>query len=542
MKVHGSVHALTQRREFSSPRCGSLVKLANLTLLFLLFAIGQPLMAQSRQGNQKLPSPEKIVEGHLKAIGGKKKVSAVRSAAYDWIVHVKEQPDSSARWQIKVPASVRSEMVIGGNHFIAAANASSAWIEEAGSARTLTGAEAAAPKLRAVLDASRLVEHKKANVMARVVSVGDLASEPSYIVEFSLRGGARLTYWFSIKTRLLVKVIDDAARTTTRFADYRLEGSILEPHKVHVSGGAAGEFELELQTVSHNTALVDAIFDPPRADTAVDVTSLLRAVGSNQDEVEKRVNEYSFMQKETEREINGRGEITKETVKVFEVFPVANRRAVQKLISENGVALSGERAAKEEKRVTEEFLKADRDREKDQQNADRRREERRKKASKSQENEDPGISQFLKVCEFVSPRRESFRGRDAVVFDFRPRAGFKPENRAESLIYKLVGVVWIDPVDKQVMRLEARLAESFKMGGGLLLSVRPGAAVLMEQTRMVEGVWLPSFAQVNLSVKVLLFGGGDINQTVEWSDYRHFSGQVRDYKLEAPRNDAEKKP
>jgi hypothetical protein len=525
------------------PRAAACRSVLALILIFLGCGC-QQLFAQKAPAapSRKLPSAEKVVDNYLKAIGGKKNVAAVRSAAYDWILHAKDQPDGTAQWQIKAPSSVRTETRIGGNQTIAAANTSSAWIEEAGAARTLTGAEAAAAKLRAVLDASRLVEFKKSNVLARVLSVGDFAGEPSYIVEFSHRSGARLTYWFSIRTRLLIKIIDDAVRTTTRFDDYRLKGSTLEPHKIHISRGASSEFTLELQSVVHNAPLVDTIFDPPRADTSLDVTTLLRAVGRNQDEVEKRVSEYSFMQKETEREINDRGEIKKETVKVFEVFPIANRDAIMKLISENGVALSGERATKEEKRVTEEFLKAERDRDKDQQKADRRHEERRKRASKGQENEDPGISQFLIVCEFVSPRRERFRDRDAVVFDFRPRAGYRPENRAESLISKLVGVVWIDPVDKQVMRLEARLAEGFKMGGGLLLSVRPGAAVVMEQTRMVEGVWLPSFAQANVSVKVLLFGGADINHTVEWSNYRHFSGQVRDYKLEPPKSDPDKKP
>ncbi len=131
------------------------------------------------------------------------------------------------------------------------------------------------------------------------------------------------------------------------------------------------------------------------------------------------------------------------------------------------------------------------------------------------------------MCEFVSPRRERFRDRDAIVFDFRPRPGFKPSNRAERLISKLVGVAWIDPADKQVMRLEARLAEGFKMAGGLLLSLRPGAGFVMEQTRMAEGIWLPRFAQVNLSVKVFLFRGVDVNKTIEWSDYKHFKGDVK---------------
>jgi len=37
-----------------------------------------------------------------------------------------------------------------------------------------------------------------------------------------------------------------------------------------------------------------------------------------------------------------------------------------------------------------------------------------------------------------------------------------------------------------------------------------------------------------LSMKVLLFGGGDYNKTIEWSDYKHFSGDVQDYKITAP--------
>ncbi len=314
--------------------------------------------------------------------------------------------------------------------------------------------------------------------------------------------------------------------------------NVLEPHQVGFATDGSGELTFVLQRVTYNTAIPATAFDPPVAAESLDVAALLREVGRNQDLVEKRVSEYAFMQKETDREISSKGEIKKETTKVYEVFPVANREPIMKLISENGVALSPERAAKESKRVEEEFLKAERDREKNEQRAERRRAERQRskpKKEKAEGDDDPDVSQFLKICEFVSPRRERFRDRNAVVFDFRPRPGFKPSNREESLISKLVGVVWIDPVDKQVMRLEARLAEGFKMAGGLLLSLRPGAGFAIEQTRMEEGVWLPRLAQVNLSVKVLLFGGGDINKTLEWSDYKHFKGDVSDYKLEPPK-------
>ena len=523
---------------------------------FLIFLCGPPrsLFAQSfvREGTpqqsvatpRKLPSAEKVIDNYLKAIGGKKRATTIRDATYEWAIQLKGQPVGTAKTLIRTPASVRTEMTLANGQLASGANARSAWKRGlVGELQTLTDAEAAAARLQALLDAGHLADLKKSNVLARVISIKHVGSEPAYVVEFSLRSGARLRYLFSTTSKLLLSVEDDARQTTTRFEDYRPEGNLLEPHRVNINSPSQGELTFLLQRVSYNAGLADSVFDPPRGAEALDVVALLREVSRNQDELEKRFTEYSFVQKETNREISSKGEMKKETTKVFEVFPIANRAAVMKLISENGVPLAGERATKEQKRVEEEFLKAERDKDKDAQRVQKDRAERdRKKAARVKEGEDDDveISQFLKVHEFVSPRRERFRDRDAVVFDFRVRPGFKSSNRQENLISKLVGVVWIDPADRQVMRLEARLAEGFKMAGGLLVNLRPGAAFMMEQTRVAEGLWLPRMAQINLSVKVLLFGGGDYNQAFEWSDYKHFSGDVGDYKLDAPKTDASK--
>lgn len=504
-----------------------------LLSLLLVLAAAQAVFAQSNAAlPKKLPSADKIVDNYLKAIGGKKSVGALKDATYEWIVVFNDQPFGTARTQRKAPASERLELTFGNGQIISAANARSAWeIGLDGHLQTLTGPESAAAKLRASLDASHLVNFKKSNILARVVSLGDLASEPAYIVEFSTRSGARFQYYFSVKTSLITKITGDVKKTKLQFDDYRAERGILEPHKVRMNLEGSGELNLQLLSVKYDTGIDDRVFDPPAATENLDVVALLRQVGENQDQLENRVAEYAFKQKETDREINDKGELKKETVKVYEVFPLPNREPVQKLISENGVPLSTDRAAKEDRRVQEEFAKADREKEKDEKKAAQLRAEREKKKAEGDDAAD--ISAFLKACEFVSPRREMLEGRETIVFDFRPRQGFRPKNREESLIAKLIGVVWIDPVDKQVIRLEARLAEGFKMAGGLLVSLKPGAALVMEQTRMVQGVWLPKFAQINLSVKVLLFGGGDYNKTIEWSDYKHFAGDVKDYKIDA---------
>lgn len=526
-------------------------------VFILLCAVAAIAQSAKPSAPAKLPSAEKIVDNYLKALGGKKAATAHRDATYEWIVQLNNQPIGTARTLRKAPASERFELTFGNGQIISATNNRSAW--EIGldkQLRTLTSLEAATAKLQAILAASRLIDYKKANVLARVVSLGDLASESAYIVEFSTRSGARLQYYFSLKSKLITKITADVKTRRVIFEDYRAEQGLLEPHRVRMTlpGDASGELTLVLQSVKYNTGLDDQLFDPPAATEKLDVAALLREVAVNQNQLEYRVAEYSFKQTETDREINSKGELKKQTVKVYEVFPLPNREPVEKLISENGVPLSPERAVKEDKRVQEEFLKAERDKEKNERDAARRRAERENKNtkaadtnnkgegnknnenSKDEEDGNPAISLFLRVCDFVSPRRERFEGRESIVFDFRPRAGFKPKSREESLIAKLVGVVWIDPVDKQVMRLEARLAEGFKMAGGLLVSLKPGAALVMEQTRMEQGVWLPRFAQINLSVKVLLFGGGDFNKTIEWSDYKHFSGDVKDYKIEAPAN------
>jgi hypothetical protein len=536
---------------FMSPSRSFLLCIA--VLLLVLEATASNALAQSAALPRKLPSVEKILDNYFKAAGGKKTIAAQRDATYEWSVQLNNQSIGSARTLRKAPASERFELTFGNGQIISGTNTRSAW--EIGldkQLRTLTSLEAATAKLQTTLAASRLIDFKKANVLARVLSLGDLGSEPAYIVEFSTRAGARVHYYFSLKTKLITKITSAGKKTRLVFEEYRPENGVLEPHRMRITLPAsadgpsapdqspAGELTLILQSVKYNTGIDDQLFDPPAATEKLDITSLLLEVGRNQDVLENRVAEYSFKQTETDREISSKGELKKQTVKVYEVYPLPNREPVTKLISENGVPLSPERAAKEEKRVQEEFLKAERDKERDAAETAKRKAEREKKQNNAKKNDDddsdPAISMFLRACDFVSPRRERFEGRESIVFDFRPRAGFKPKTREESLIAKLIGVVWIDPTDKQVMRLEARLAEGFKIAGGLVASLKPGAALVMEQTRMEQGVWLPRFAQINLSVKVLLFGGGDYNKTIEWSEYKHFSGDVKDYKIDAPAN------
>ena len=94
------VHLQTDRRESRSPialrRAGResvaarSVCAASMLLLVLLCFGSRPLFAQNRPSArpQKLPSAERIVEHYLKAIGGRKRVAAIREATVEYTLQL----------------------------------------------------------------------------------------------------------------------------------------------------------------------------------------------------------------------------------------------------------------------------------------------------------------------------------------------------------------------------------------------------------------------------------------------------------------------
>jgi hypothetical protein len=530
IKLHSTPLLLKERRW--------LAVFASIILLATLASVTE-LSAQQKKGvaarSQKLPTPDKIVGDYLKATGGKKQHAGIKDATYEWTIQLKDELMGSALSREKWPASTRTDMTFGNGEVINAATSRSAWMRGLdGIQRTLTDAEASAAKLHSSLDASRLVDYKKLNVLARTVAWDDSTLEPAYVLEFSTKEGARLRYLFGATSKLLLKIVDDARKTTTTFGDYRAERGVLEPHRLELKTDGKDVVTFILKSVRYNAGLSDALFDPPSVET-LDVAKLLNEVEESQKEIDERVSNYAYTEKRIEREINDKGEVTKETVTVYEIYPLPGGGAFYKLISEDGVPISAERAAKQDKKIAEDVAKYEAEREKREQKKKEEAEKNKGQVVKKKEDDDDvSVAVFLRACEFVSARRERLRDREAVVFDFRPRPGFRPKTTAESIVTKLVGVVWIDPLDKTVIRLEAKLAQSYKIAGGLFASIRPGSAFAFEQTRMTEGVWLPRLVQVNFAAKLFLIKGIEANETREFSDYRRFDTEAKDYKLGAP--------
>jgi hypothetical protein len=137
----------------------------------------------------------------------------------------------------------------------------------------------------------------------------------------------------------------------------------------------------------------------------------------------------------------------------------------------------------------------------------------------------------------LNPRRERFRGRDVIVFDFEPNPDFDYKKAKSALKFfgKMAGAIWVDAGDKQIARIEAFLVDDFKVAGGMVASLKKGAAFSMEQERINDEIWLPSLADFNLSVKVFLIKGFNFNQIIKYGNYEKFKTEVNDSKVDSPK-------
>src|SRR2546421_7782751 len=70
--------------------------------LFAQVRFQQGTPQQAVATTRKLPSAEKVVDGYLKVVGGKKRVSTIRDATFDWIIQLKGQSMGTAKTLTKI--------------------------------------------------------------------------------------------------------------------------------------------------------------------------------------------------------------------------------------------------------------------------------------------------------------------------------------------------------------------------------------------------------------------------------------------------------
>lgn len=114
------------------------------------------------------------------------------------------------------------------------------------------------------------------------------------------------------------------------------------------------------------------------------------------------------------------------------------------------------------------------------------------------------VSRLLAIMDVRNPRRERYRRRPTIVFDFVGRKDAKTHGIIEDASKKLQGTIWVDEADLQVAHLEVSFDDNFRVAGGLFANVQKGSSFRFDQTPVSEGLWLPAVAEASMQVRVLL--------------------------------------
>lgn len=239
-----------------------------------------------------------------------------------------------------------------------------------------------------------------------------------------------------------------------------------------------------------------------------DIPKLMHEVEDHQRAAEAIQKDYLYHEVAIEQRSDGKKTETNE----FDVFWLKGVR-VHKLTRKDGRDLTADEQRKENERIDKEVSKAlERKRKADARSAE----------TDSNGNEEVTVSRFLELGTFSNPRRVKLKGRDTIAVDYAGDPKAKTRNRLESVISDLAGTIWVDEQDRAITHLEGRFAKPFKIGGGMVMSIKKDTNFSMEQMKINNEVWLPSRLEGRGGARVMLLLHFDGSVLVTNSDYRKF--------------------
>ena len=120
-------------------------------------------------------------------------------------------------------------------------------------------------------------------------------------------------------------------------------------------------------------------------------------------------------------------------------------------------------------------------------------------------------------------RRENFRGRATIIFDFVGRKDLKAHGLSEDASKKLQGTVWVDEADRQVAHLDVSFIDNFHIGGGLVANIQKGSRFSFDQALINGEIWLPTGGEGTVDMRVFLVKGVREHFIERDSDFKRFS-------------------
>ena len=243
------------------------------------------------------------------------------------------------------------------------------------------------------------------------------------------------------------------------------------------------------------------------------IRELLRRAEEKDIENDKQQRDYTYVERQEARKLDGHGAVKKIESRTSEVLEIYGE-PVARLTAKDDKPLPANEAKKEDEKIQKII-----DRRKNESEADRRK--RVEREEKSREEDRKFVLEIADAFNFRLIGSEVLAGRDAWVVEGEPRPGYEPKRRDARILSKFKGRVWIDKAEAQWVKLDITAIDTISVGF-VLARIHKGTRVLVELTRVNDEVWLPKLVQLHFDARVALFKSYDMDVEQTYRDYKKF--------------------
>jgi hypothetical protein len=249
---------------------------------------------------------------------------------------------------------------------------------------------------------------------------------------------------------------------------------------------------------------------------------IVRAVEMDRKDAELAVN-YTYLEREAESDLDGSGKPKTTEIRSWDVTQQEGS-PYRRLVARKDQPLSPAEQKQEEDKLQwtiEQRRKETPEQRKLRIENWRRREQRRREP----------LRELPDAFDFRLAGEETLNGGETYVIDATPKPGYRPKSTATSFFPKVKLRLWIDKREYQCVKAEMETQGTVTFGG-FLVRVAKGGHLLLEQTRVTDGVWLPKRFSMEASARVMLVKGYHKALDMTFSGYKKFQPDSRVVALE----------
>ena len=227
---------------------------------------------------------------------------------------------------------------------------------------------------------------------------------------------------------------------------------------------------------------------------------------------------YTYLQSETERQLDGQGKATSTTTKDFEVqriYGILHKTLIRK----DGKLLPLKEQVAEKEKLEKLSAKQAR-----LSAADREKQVRDEASKRRKQRE--FLKDIPKAYDFRLVGEETLANRAVWVIEATPNRTYSPSSIQTRAFTKMKAKFWIAKEIDQLMRMEAEALDTLSFGF-VLARLNKGSRITVEVMQVNNEIWVPKMFRADIDARLALLKKVRASEEVQFSNFRKFSADSR---------------